>query len=230
MDVSGRPDKTLTLASGQTLAGIGRINGNLLVATGATLSPAGTNTTLGITVGANPTGTISATNAIILHGTTVIKLNGPGVNDSIQAGSSITYGGNLNLVNISGAPLAAGNSFQIFNAASHAGSFAGLAPATPGIGLAWDTTQLSSGRLNVVAAPAQPVVSGFLVSGSELILSGSNGVGGAGYYVLGSTNATIPLADWAVLATNTFDANGVFRFTNAIIPGATQRFYCIQLH
>src|SRR5258705_8508252 len=51
LDVSGRPDQTLTLAGGQTLAGIGMINGKLSMAAGATLSPAGTNTTLGITAG-----------------------------------------------------------------------------------------------------------------------------------------------------------------------------------
>src|SRR6267154_279350 len=60
VDVSGRTDKTLTLASGQTLAGIGTVNGSLIVAFGATLSPAGTNTTIGITTGANAIGTIRA--------------------------------------------------------------------------------------------------------------------------------------------------------------------------
>src|SRR5205823_10839283 len=133
--------KKLTLASGQTLAGIGRINGSLTVAAGATLSPAGTNTTLGMTTGANASGTIAATNAISLDGTTVIKLKGSGTNDVVQSTrAGITYGGTLNLVNINGA-LAAGNSFQIFNATSYSGSFANITPATPGAGLAWDVTQ-----------------------------------------------------------------------------------------
>src|SRR6185295_14022995 len=70
LDVSGRPDKTLTLASGQTLAGIGAVAGNLAVSANATLSPAGTNTSLGITTGATPTGSISATNDVVLLGTT----------------------------------------------------------------------------------------------------------------------------------------------------------------
>ena len=47
----------LDLAS-QTLAGIGTINGKLVVSAGAIISPAGTNTTIGITAGANSTGTI----------------------------------------------------------------------------------------------------------------------------------------------------------------------------
>jgi len=229
VDVSGRPDKKLTLASGQTLAGIGRINGSLTVAVGATLSPAGTNTTLGITTGANVVGTIAATNIITLNGTTVIKLKGSGTNDVVQStGAGITYGGTLNLVNISGAPLAAGDSFQIFNATSYAGSFANLTPASPGVGLAWNTTQLNIGKLSVVAA-SQPVISSVIVSGGNLIFSGTNGVGNGNYVVLTSTNVTAPLTGWTALATNIFDANGGFHATNTISPGNPQQFYRIQL-
>jgi hypothetical protein len=230
VDVSGRPDKTLTLASGQSLAGIGRINGNLAVTAGATLSPAGTNTTLGITAGANATGTITATNAIVLNGTTVIKLNGSGVNDVVQStGAGITYGGTLNLVNISGAPLAVSNSFQIFSAASYSGSVANITPATPGAGLAWDTTQLHSGKLKVVAAPSQPVINSVTVSGSSFIFSGTNGRANSNYVVLTSSDVAVPLINWTVLLTNTFDTNGAFHATNTISAGNPQQFYCIQL-
>jgi autotransporter-associated beta strand protein len=230
LDVSGRPDQTLTLASGQTLAGIGWVNGSLTVAAGATLSPAGTNTMLGITTGANATGTLSAAAAITLGGTTIIKLNGSGTNDSIQStGAGITYGGTLNLVNISGAPLAVGNSFQIFNAGSYGGSFASITPATPGTGLAWDTTQLSSGVLNVVAAPSQPVVTSVVISGGNLIFSGTNGVANASYSVLTSTNLAVPLANWTALSTNTFDVNGAFHVTNAVNAAIPKRFYVLKL-
>jgi hypothetical protein len=230
VDVSGRPDKTLTLASGQTLSGIGRINGNLIVAAGATLSPAGTNTTLGITTGANAIGTIAATNAIVLNGTTIIKLKGSGTNDVIQStGAGIMYGGTLNLVNLNAAPLAAGNSFQIFNANSYAGSFSIITPAAPGAGLVWDTTQLNTGKLNVIAAPSPPVVNNITVSGNNLIFSGTNGVSGGSYIVLVSTNLTTPLINWTALVTNAFDANGVFHVTNIIAPGTPQLFYRLQL-
>src|SRR5439155_22999677 len=132
LDAGARPDKTLTLASGQTLAGIGGVAGNLVVSANATLSPAGTNTSLGLTTGASPTGTISATNDVVLLGTTRIKLNGSGTNDSVHAGGHITYGGTLNLTNISGAPLVAGSSFQVFNAAGYSGALINITPPTPG--------------------------------------------------------------------------------------------------
>jgi autotransporter-associated beta strand protein len=230
LDASGRPDKTLTLASGQTLAGVGRINGSLVVSAGATLSPAGTNVTLGITSGTNATGTISATNAIILNGTTAIKLNGSDTNDVVQStGAGITYGGTLNLVNISTAPLAAGNSFQIFNAAGYSGSFTNLAPTTPGIGLIWDVTQLNSGKLKVIAAPAQPAINNVTVLGSSLIFSGTNGVATSNYVVLTSTNVATPLINWTPLVTNVFDVNGAFHVTNIISSDNPQQFYRIQL-
>jgi autotransporter-associated beta strand protein len=226
IDVSGRSDQTLTLASGQTLAGIGGINGSLVVSPGATISPAGTNTTIGITTGANSTGTIGVANSITLNGTTIIKLNGSGVNDSIQSpGGGITYGGTLSLVNISGSPLAVGNSFQIFSATSYAGSFASITPATPGTGLAWGTSQLNIGVLNVIAEPS---ITSVAVSGGNLVFSGTNGTAGGPFYVLTTTNLTIPLTNWVTLSTNSFNANGTFSVTNAIAPGTPQRFYVIK--
>jgi alpha-galactosidase len=226
LDVSGRSDQTLTLASGQTLAGIGSINGSLVVSPAATLSPSGTNTTIGITTGANSTGAIAATNAVALNGTTVIKLDGSGVNDEVTAGAGITYGGTLSLVNIGGSPLAAGNSFQIFSAASYTGSFASITPPSPGPGLAWGTSQLNIGVLNVVPLP---IINSVAESAGNLIFSGTNGTTGATYYVLTATTLLTPLTNWVTLSTNTFNAGGNFSVTNALNPGASQQFYCIKL-
>ena len=232
LDVSGRPDQTLTLASGQTLGGIGGINGSLVVSSGAVISPAGTNTVAtmdGPVTSANPIGTIAASSSVTLNGTTVIKLNGSGTNDMVQAGANITYGGTLNLVNISGSPLAVGNSFQMFSAATYTGSFASITPATPGAGLAWDTSQLNTlGFINVVAAPSQPVVSSVVASGGNLIFSGTGGTANGNYWVLTSTNLATPIGSWPTQATYTYDATGAFSVTNAISPGIPASFYRIK--
>jgi hypothetical protein len=185
-----------------------------------------TNTTIGITTGANATGTITATNTVTLNGTTVIKLNGSGVNDEVQAGAGITYDGTLNLVNISGAPLAVGNRFQIFSGASYSGSFANIVPATPGVGLAWDKSQLNIGLLNV--AKSQPVIRSINSSGGNLIFSGTGGTANGSYSVLTTTNLTPPMANWTALLTNSFDAAGSFSVTNAINFGTPQLFYRIK--
>ncbi|HEU5123995.1 MAG TPA: autotransporter-associated beta strand repeat-containing protein, partial [Verrucomicrobiae bacterium] len=228
LNVSGRSDQTLTLANGQTLAGIGAIDGNLNVATGATVAPAGTNVLLGITTGGNAVGTIRVTNSITLNGTMVIKLNGNGSNDKLQA-VSIASGGTLNLVNISGNPLAAGDTFQIFNATSLSGSLPVLSPATPGTGLAWDTSALlSNGTLKVVATSAGPAIGHISISGGNVILSGTNSSGSGTFQVLTSTNLAKPLMDWDVLTSGTFDSNGAFSVTNPVGTGA-QRFYILQI-
>lgn len=229
LDASGRPDQTLTLASGQTLGGVGSVNGNLVVSAGAILSPAGTNTLLGIISGANPTGIIAASDAVTLNGTTVIKLNGSGTNDEVQAGTGITYGGTLNLVNISGSPLAVGNSFKIFYGASYSGSFASISPATPGTGLTWNTTQLNAGILNVVATPSQPVISGKEVSDGNLIFNGTGGTTNGIYYVLTSTNLAAPFNNWIPTITNMFDASGNFSVTNPFNSSSPQQFFLLKL-
>jgi autotransporter-associated beta strand protein len=228
IDASGRSDQTLTLASGQTLEGIGGVNGSLVVSSGATISPAGTNTTISITTGANPVGTLAAANNVTLNGTTVIKLNGSGTNDMIQAGAGITYGGTLNLANISDAPLAAGNSFQVFSAATYAGSFANITPATPGAGLAWDLTQLGSGKVNVVSASGGPVINHFVVSGGNVIFNGTGGTANDAYYVLTSTNIATPLTNWIILSTNAFDNSGNFNVTNPVSPNTPKQFYILK--
>ncbi|TAL02140.1 MAG: hypothetical protein EPO07_07655, partial [Verrucomicrobia bacterium] len=196
VDVSGRTDKSLTLANGQTLAGIGAVAGHLLVSAGATISPAGTNTTLSITTGSNPTGTISASSNVVLNGSAILKLKGSGTCDVIQAGGSITYGGTLNLVNINGAPLAVGNSFKLFNAAgTYGGTFANIVPTVPGAGLKWSTNNLVvDGTVTVVSGAApQPSITSVAVSSGNIILHGTNGPANGNYYVLTSTNVTLPI-------------------------------------
>jgi hypothetical protein len=225
IDVSGRTDNTLALTSGQILGGIGTISGTLVVPAGATISPAGTNITLGMVEGSSPTGTINANNNVTLNGTTALKLNGSGVNDEVQAGAGITYGGTLNLVNISGAPYAVGNLFQVFSATSYSGSFASITPVTPGAGMAW---ALTNGFLSVVSAPLQPVVNSVRASSGNLIFSGTGGTTNGAYSVLTTTNIATSLTNWTDLVTNSFDGAGAFSVTNAISPSTPQRFFLIK--
>ena len=79
----------------------------------------------------------------------------------------------------------------------------------------------------VVAAP--PKISMEALSGSQFIFSGSNGIAGWKYYVLSSTNLALPIAKWPVIATNMFDGNGNFSFTNPTDPSLPQTFYLLKL-
>jgi hypothetical protein len=224
IDASGRSDQTLTLANGQTLEGVGGITGNFVLDPGAVLSLGGTNTTIGITTGSNPTGELAASGNVTLDGTTEIKLDGT-TNDVIAAGGTLTYGGTLNLANISGTALAAGNSFKIFNAATYSGSFSGITPATPGTGLSWNTSQLSSGVISV-SGSSGAVISSTSLSGTNLVFSGSGGSAGTPYDVLSTTN--LLTGPWITNSTGTFDPSGNFSVTNAINHDNLNVFYMIK--
>jgi len=226
MDASGRNDQTFTLASGQTLAGVGAINGKLVVSAGATISPAGTNVTLGITAGSNATGKLSASDDITLNGSTVIKLNGSGANDAIQTSGGIQFGGTLTLA--SAIPPAAGDSFQIFNAASYSGTFTSTNLPALGAGLAWDLSQLNSGLVKVTGGGIGPVIGGTTVANGKLVFSGTGGTANGTYYVLTTTNLAAPLAQWVPVQTNLFDATGAFSVTNTLDPNTPQLFYRLQ--
>jgi hypothetical protein len=65
--------------------------------------------------------------------------------------------------------------------------------------------------------------------GNNVLLSGAGGAPFGGFHVLGSTNLTIPIANWDVVAPGTFNAGGQFNVTNAIVPGTPVRFYRIQV-
>jgi autotransporter-associated beta strand protein len=224
LDVSTRDDLKLTLASGQTLSGNGTITPNLLVGAGATLSPGS-----GINLG-----TLTVTATAMLQGTTLMKIDKAQArtNDQFAATSGLFYGGTLSLTNVNLAlPWQRGDTFKLFAFGTFFGGSFTLVPATPGPGLLWDTNLLATtGTLKVVAAPATPPTVGHMsVAGGTLVISGSGGTPGTGYYVLGSTNLALPRTYWTRLLTNSFDASGNFTFTNPLPSGALQRFYLLQL-
>ena len=215
LDVSGRDDAKLTLAPGQTLGGNGTINGNLDVNPGATLSPG------------NSIGALTVTSNLNLQGTILIELNKTaGTNDVLRC-VSLNYGGALVLTNLAG-PLAAGDSYKIFDATSCSGVFTDLIPPMPGSGLAWNTSALTNGIISIVVAP-KPVIAGVAISGGNIFLSGTNGIPNAPFYIVTSTNLSLPLANWARLATNQFGADGGFSFANAISQTNFQQFYLLQI-
>jgi hypothetical protein len=105
---------------------------------------------------------------------------------------------------------------------SYSGSspFAGLtlAPLPSGFtGSLVNNSGLVDLQINVSATPPSPTIRNSFVSGGQLVMSGTNnnsGVGGGSYHVLTSTNVALPLTNWSVLSSGTFDPNGNFSVTN----------------
>ncbi|HXE41992.1 MAG TPA: hypothetical protein VN516_03120, partial [Candidatus Baltobacteraceae bacterium] len=125
---------------------------------------------------------------------------------------------------------AAGDSFKLFSAAGYSGMFTNIQPVIPAVNLAWNTNNLKTGTLSIVSAPTpKPNISAVTMSGGDFIFSATNGVPNWPCYILASTNVSLPLNQWTVTDTNSFDANGNFIFTNTPDPGLPQTFYLLQL-
>jgi hypothetical protein len=93
-----------------------------------------------------------------------------------------------------------------------------------------DDAVLNTSAFSSVSAPTpRPILTGCALNGTELVVSGSNGVAGWKYYVVASTNLSTPLANWARVATNQFNANGGFAFTNIATSGMPQQFFSLQM-
>jgi hypothetical protein len=87
------------------------------------------------------------------------------------------------------------------------------------------STNLSA-TLTVIA---EPTFTSFVpAQGGGTILSGDGGVGNGTYYVLTSTNLLTPLNQWMPIATNQFNSQGEFIFTNSVSTNASQFFILKQ--
>lgn len=64
--------------------------------------------------------------------------------------------------------------------------------------------------------------------GNGMVLSGTGGATNGSYYVLTSSNLLVPVQEWTPIATNQFDNQGQFIFTNPVSTNASQFFILKQ--
>jgi len=211
----------LTTVNGGTLAGSGVIAGPVTISSGATLSP-----------GDSAIGALTINNALTNAGSILIRLNKSGatlMNDSVTGLSVLNCGGTLIVTNVGPTPLTAGDNFDIFSAAGFTGNFAATNLPPLGVGLLWNNRVAADGTLAVVLGAVAPQFAPAAVQGPNLIFSGSGGAAWAGYSVLASTNLAVPLTNWGVVTTGTFDGAGNFVFTNNIAPGTPRQFFNLRI-
>jgi hypothetical protein len=75
----------------------------------------------------------------------------------------------------------------------------------------------------------RPRIAAATASGGTLKFTATNSVPGLSCVIISSTNLALPLSQWTVLATNSFDASGNFSFTNATGLNVLQTFYALRL-
>ena len=111
-----------------------------------------------------------------------------------------------------------------------------MAPATPGAGQTWNTGALAtSGTISVVGSAAGPTTNASITRvtavGTNLVVHGTNNnVPNTSfhYVVLTSTNLTLPLSSWTAVATNSFNTNGTFDYTNPVVTTSPRLFIDVK--
>ena len=105
----------------------------------------------------------------------------------------------------------------------------GSTPVVPTAGgVMYDCVQLEAGAL-VTGPGLPPWIASLTVSGTTVVGAGSDGPPDSSYYLLASTNVALAPSQWVTLATNQFDANGNFIFTNLMTSSPSQVFYRLRL-
>jgi autotransporter-associated beta strand protein len=207
----------ITVYSGGTLSGAGIIKAPVSILPGATLAPGPT--------GSASIGALTISNALTLAGSTVLALNKTAfTNDSILGLSSVSYGGTLNVVNLSGS-LNAGDAFTLFQSASYSGSFTSVTLPPLAAGLAWNTNSLNNGVISVISTVPPTITTISQLPDANFQINGS-GLPGVNYQLLATTNLVPPII-WLPLTNQTADGSGAFQFIDWNATNFPQQFYQI---
>jgi polygalacturonase len=85
----------------------------------------------------------------------------------------------------------------------------------------------SATAIRTVNVAAHPYISGCNSTGTNCVIYGTNGIEGGIYYVLSSTNMTLPLSQWSPETTNQFDGSGNFSFTIKPDNSVNAKFFIV---
>ena len=218
--VNGSLGTNSVSVNGGTLGGNGLISGPVTINSGGVFAPG------------NPFGALTISNNLTLAAgsTTFVPVqHWPLTNAVVNISGTLAEGGTLIVTNSGATALAAGDSFNVFNAASYQGAFSNVVLPLLPAGLAWNTNRLNAaGALSVVVA-TKPVIGSIGIASNGLVFSGAAGVANADFYLLTSTNLAAPVSNWTRLLTNQFEDDGDFNFTNPLTTTSPISFYLLQL-
>jgi autotransporter-associated beta strand protein len=198
----------LFVAEGATLSGSGSIGGLTVFDDNAILAPG------------NP---LTINNELDLSDSDTLQF-GLGTNSNqVVVSGDLNLGGQLNLTDNGGFGTGTYTLFTYGGALTLGNLTVASAPA----GYFYSISTNTLGQVNLIVT--RPQFNNISAGANGIVMSGSGGVANGTFYLLGSTNVALPLNLWTIIATNQFDTNGNFNFTNAISPNTPQSFYRLQL-
>jgi autotransporter-associated beta strand protein len=189
-----------------------------------TFNPAGNTITL--------SGVLSGNGGLTVAGSGILDISGTA---SYTGNTTVNNGSTLELDQTGSSP----GSFHLANGAvlnlTFGGTYVVGGCNTNGVALAAGVYTASNlpgfitgtGSLTVPAA-TPPVVNHPVVSGGNLILTGSGGTAGAGYTWLTTTNVATPIASWTTNTVGNFDGSGDFSNAIPIIRSTPAQFFQLR--
>lgn len=111
-----------------------------------------------------------------------------------------------------------------------------LTAVDPGTGFTMNSRNFGTASLRpvlVISAVPVPVITWLQKSGTDLVLTATNGAAGGTYYVLQATNLGAPLSQWQPVASTLLSSNGEFSLTLTNAAGANappRQFFILQTH
>ena len=227
LDVSGYTNdlgaKAFALVSGQTLVASG---------SGTTTAYGSANAAV---INGNAAGTVSLGSQPITLNYTPTSFTGDATHPSLYVpqGTLALNGNAFTVNNLAASPLGGGTYVLIQQANGNISSAGSYSVNVTGSGLvagASASISVSGGSVNlVVAAPvvSMPGINSVMLSGTNLVFSGTNGSDNGTFHVLSSTNVALPLSNWSSVATGTYSRTGAFTVTNGVDTNPS-RFFIIQ--
>jgi fibronectin-binding autotransporter adhesin len=200
----------VTVTSGATLRGSGMVGGPVMINSNGSLEPKSTLLTIG-------------NNLTVANGA-FLKFSLGTSSDKIAVTGNMGLGGSLYITAVAGFT---NTTYTLF---TYSGSLSSTLPsiaAMPSGFVGFVSTNIP-GQVNLIVQYPSPSIGNVSNANGSLIISGT-GPTNLPFYILTSSNLLLPRAQWSRIATNQFNANGSFSFTNAIDPSVTNAFFDLQL-
>jgi polygalacturonase len=183
--------------------------------------------------GANP---ITLSGSVVTNTGNLVFSNKEVMNFTLGTNhSTVVVMGNLNLrgtVNITNANGFTATNYLLFSYTGTLTNTPALGATPPGSNFVYSLNTNTVGKVQlVVTAPSPPRFSEVNINSGagSITISGSGGVTNGTYYVLCSTNLSLPLNQWTPVATNSFDGSGNFSFVTVEAGNLLPMFFRLAL-